>query len=53
MDISADKFISEANQTNSFFSWVKAVIIKTRRLIGFFNLTEEDRIKAGIYSDDN
>jgi hypothetical protein len=53
MDMPTEKFASNTNQTKSFFSWVKTVIIKTRRLIGFFDLSDEDRIKAGIYTDDD
>ncbi len=54
MDIPTEKYTSDdTNQTHSFFSWVRTVIIITRRLVGFFDLSEEDRIKAGIYTDDD
>jgi hypothetical protein len=45
----ADQNKQSVNRTGSFFCWVKSVINITRRLIGYFNLTEEEQTKAGIY----
>jgi hypothetical protein len=49
MDISADKYKSDGNQSNPFFVVMRTIQAFTRRLIGYFTLTEEERLKAGIY----
>jgi len=35
----------------SFSTWIKAIKIIARQLLGFLDLTEEDQIRAGIYLD--
>jgi hypothetical protein len=49
MDISSDKYKSYGNPSNPFFAILQAVQGLVRRLIGLFTLTEEERLKAGIY----
>jgi hypothetical protein len=49
MDISADKYKSDGNQSNPFFTVMRTIHGFVRGLIGFFTLTEEERLKAGIY----
>jgi hypothetical protein len=51
MSIPADQFKTSVDRTRSFSSWVKTVISFARRLIGYFDLTEEEQAKAGIYLD--
>jgi hypothetical protein len=51
MSIPADQNKSDVKQRGSFSSWVKTVIGMARRLIGFFNLTEEEQEAAGIFLD--
>lgn len=49
MDISADKYKSDGNGTNTLSVVWQAVLVMVRRLAGSFTLTEEDRLQAGIY----
>ncbi len=49
MDISTDKYRSDLNRPGSFSVVLQIVRDFTRRLIGFFALTEEEQSKAGIY----
>jgi hypothetical protein len=49
MDISTDNYKSDGNQSNPFFAVLQTVQSLVRRLIGLFTLTEEERLKAGIY----
>lgn len=49
MDISADKYKSDGDRTNALSVVWQAVLAMVRRLVGFFTLTEEDRLQAGIY----
>jgi hypothetical protein len=53
MRIPADKYKTIVNRTGSFSSWVKTIISKARRLIGYFDLTEEEQVMAGIFLDDD
>jgi hypothetical protein len=48
MDISSDKYNSDGNQLDSVSVLLQTVRGFARRLIEFFVLTEEDRLKAGI-----
>jgi hypothetical protein len=50
MDILADKYKSNKNQSGFFSAVLHTVRGFVRRLVGFFALTEEDRLKAGIYN---
>jgi uncharacterized membrane protein (UPF0136 family) len=45
MDISADKSKSDVNRSEPFF----AVLQTIGWLIGFFTLTEEERLEAGVF----
>ena len=47
--IESDKYISNLNQPGPFSAVLRAVMGILRWLIGFFTLTEEDRLTAGIY----
>jgi hypothetical protein len=49
MEISADKYKSDGNQSNPFFGVMRTIQGFVRRLIGFFTLTEEERLKAGVF----
>ncbi len=49
MDISADKHKSDGYQSNPFFTVLQSVQGLFSRLIGLFILTDEERLKAGIY----
>jgi hypothetical protein len=49
MDIQADKFKSDTNRLGPFSAVLQTGLGIVRWLIGFFTLTEEDRLKAGIY----
>jgi hypothetical protein len=52
MDISTDKYKSNINHRSGLFSTVLHTLLGILRwLLGFFTLTEEDRLNAGIYSD--
>jgi len=51
MSIPTGQYKPSLNRTGSFSSWLKSVINIARRLIGYFDLTEEDKVKAGIYLD--
>jgi len=53
MDISINEYRSDANRMESFYFWIKIVTGIAGRLVGFFYLTEEDRVKAGIYVSDD
>ena len=46
--IESDKYISNVNQPGAFSAVLHNVLGIVRRLIGFFTLTEEDRLMAGI-----
>ena len=47
--IESDKYISNVNQPGPFSTVLHTVLGIVRRLIGFFTLTEEDRLTAGIH----
>jgi len=49
MDISADKYKSNDNQSGTFFAIARTVRNLVWQLIGIFTISEEDRSKAGIY----
>jgi hypothetical protein len=49
MDISADKYKSDVSRPGPFSAVLHTVLAIVRRLTGFFELAEEDRLKAGIY----
>ena len=49
MDISADKYQSDGKRPGPFLAVLQAVQAFARWLIGFFTLSEEERLKAGIY----
>ena len=49
MDNLSDKYISNVNRPGPFSAVLHSVLGIARWLIGFFALTEEDRLKAGIY----
>jgi hypothetical protein len=49
MDISTDQYKSDGNRAGPFLAVLRTVGSLVRRLTGFFMLTEEDRLKAGIY----
>jgi hypothetical protein len=49
MDISVDKYKSDDNPSNPFFAVMRNIQGFVRELIRFFTLTEEERLKAGIY----
>jgi hypothetical protein len=49
MDISADKYKSDGNRAGPFLAVLQTVRGIAGWLIGFFTLTEADRLKAGIY----
>ena len=51
MSIPTDQYKPSLNRTGSFSAWLKSVIKIAMRLIGYFDLTEEDKVKAGIYLD--
>jgi hypothetical protein len=48
MDSTADKYEPDMNRLNPLLTIVQTVKGITNRLIGFFNLTKTDRMKAGI-----
>jgi len=49
MDISADKYESDGIRPGPFLAGLQTVRGIIGWLTGFFTLTEEDRLKAGIY----
>ena len=49
MDISADKYKSDVSRPGPFLTVLQTVRAVTRRLVGFFRLTEADLLKAGVY----
>ncbi len=51
MDISTDKHNSDLNHSSPFSALLHTVLSIGRWLIGFFALTKEDRLKAGVYLD--
>jgi hypothetical protein len=50
MDIFAGKYKSDKNRLAPLSAVFHAGLGIVRWLIGFFRLTEEDRLKAGVYS---
>lgn len=50
MDISADKYNPDGNQSNPLLAVLRTVQGLFSRLTGIFTLTEEERLKAGIYT---
>jgi hypothetical protein len=48
MDISNDKNKSNINRPGPFSALLQTVPVAFKRLIRFFTLTEEDRLKAGV-----
>lgn len=48
MDISSDEYKSDKTQLVHFSAMMQTVKRIFRRLIGFFILTEEERLQAGI-----
>lgn len=51
MDISTDKFDPKIDQPNVFLKFIHILNGITRLMIGFFTVTDEDRIAAGIRTD--
>lgn len=49
MDISADKYKLVINQPGHILAVLHTMLGIVRGLLGFFTLTEEERLKAGIY----
>jgi len=49
MGILADKYKAYINRSDPFSAVLQTVRGFVRRLVGFFAITEEDRLKAGIY----
>jgi len=49
MDIRSDQYISDGDRLGVLSVVWQTVLGIARRLAGFFVLTEEDRLKAGIY----
>jgi hypothetical protein len=49
MEISSDKNQSDGSRADPFFTLSQTVRGFVKRLIGIFTLTEEERLKAGIY----
>jgi hypothetical protein len=49
MDISTDKYKTDDYRPVPFLAILQAVRGIVRRLTGFFFLTEEERLKAGIF----
>jgi hypothetical protein len=49
MDNLVEKYTSNANRSSFFSTVMQNLLGVARRLVGFFMLTEEDRLKAGIY----
>jgi hypothetical protein len=49
MDISADKYKSDSKHSGLFLAVLHTLRGIVRGLIGFFTLTEEERLKAGVY----
>lgn len=49
MEILADKYEADLERTEPFPAVLNAVPGIVKWLIGFFTLTEEDRLKVGIY----
>ncbi len=47
--IESDKYISNVNQLGPFSAVLRTVLGIVRWLFGFFKLTEEDRLTAGIH----
>ncbi len=50
MDIAVDQQTSNENRKETLYSWLKTFKIIALEFIGYFNLTEEERVKAGIRS---
>jgi hypothetical protein len=48
MENSAGKYKSDTNRSRPFLAVAQIVKSFVSRLIGFFKLTEDDRLKAGI-----
>ncbi|MBN2256482.1 MAG: hypothetical protein JW704_01505 [Anaerolineaceae bacterium] len=51
MSTPADRYKTGIIRTGSVSSWVKTIISLARSLIGYFDLTEEEQAKAGIFLD--
>lgn len=51
MNFSADKFKPFTNRTGPILAIFHKALGIAKRLIGFFSLTEEERLMAGIYRD--
>jgi hypothetical protein len=49
MDNLVEKYVSNASRSSLFSTVLKNTQGAARRLIGFFTLTKEDQLKAGIY----
>ena len=49
MDNLSDNYMSNVNRPGPFAAVLHTVLGIVRRPIGFFKLTEEDRLKAGIF----
>jgi hypothetical protein len=50
MDTSADRNRLDMNRTDPLLAVLHTLLGLVRRAIGFFVLTEEDKLKAGIYT---
>jgi hypothetical protein len=51
MDISADKYKSDGNQPGPFLAVLQTIRGFIGWLTGFFTLTEEERLEAGVFVD--
>jgi hypothetical protein len=51
MELSTDKFDSKINQSNFLLKLIHLLKGIARLIIGFFRVTDEDRIAAGIRID--
>jgi hypothetical protein len=49
MGILADKYKSDVNRSGTFSTVLHTIPSMVRWLVGFFTLTEAERLQAGIY----
>ncbi len=49
MDISTEKYTSDRNRADPISAVMQTVLGVIKRITGFFMLTEEDRLEAGIH----
>jgi hypothetical protein len=48
MDISTEKNKANTNRASPFSAILQTIPVAFRRLVRFFTLTDEDRLKAGV-----